>query len=102
MKNQDAKTRVTVSSRLSLTEIAVPGQFIGETPYTVSLLPHIVREEGWKAALADAIAYYEGVRRDLDTIDPKSDTRLNAAIVYLKSLWMMAAANEYKPETIAG
>lgn len=96
------KTRVSVSTRLSIVEIAVPGQFIGETPYTVSLLPHIVRDEGWKAALADAIAYYEGSRRDLNTIDDRMDERLAAAILYLKSLWLMAAANEYKPETIAG
>lgn len=95
------KTRVSVSTRLSITEIAVPGQFIGEAPYTVSLLPSIVREEGWKAALADAIAYYEGVRRDLNTIDDRMDERLAAAILYLKSLWLMAVANEYKPETIA-
>lgn len=98
-----AAPRVYLRVDDNLTKVRIPGctDYFGETFY-VSLLNSLIKTKGYREALADAIAYYEGVKRDLYDIDGRQETRLRDAIVYLKALHLRCLAASYVPETIAG
>lgn len=85
----DNKLRVRVKAdNSSLYKIQVPG--LPDKPFFILAMNDIVKHEGYREALRDALSYHTSVQNQIISVDGKPDLSLSAATIYINRLLTLA------------